>query len=123
MPYEYDIDPERRLIEIRYRGRIGWDELKASLLDFTSHEQFDRKYDQITDLRESVLEFDATVFEELSPLFRELYGGSTGRSAILVNDPHKTLLASIHRMKAEGTRVIEVFSTRAAAKQWLGLPE
>jgi hypothetical protein len=119
MSHKFTIEEEEGIIHITFSGECAMDEVKTAVREITGDPNYKPQYDILTDLRDRVLAVNYDALDGLAHLFEERFGGSTGKSAILIDTPHETALAMLHQKKVAGTRTIELFSTRESALTWL----
>lgn len=117
MSFTYQFEEEEKIIYLTFKGECNLEEIKESVHQITGDPNYKPHFHILTDIRNGRLAFQPNALTELAQLFEERFGGSTGKSAMLLSSPRETAMAMLHQKKV--SRTIELFSTREAALIWL----
>lgn len=121
MPVRYIIDKERRLVLTTGEGAVTVQETLTHRDQLLRDPDFDPSFNQLNDYTK-VTDVLFSVHEQ-SPLARLDEFSPTSRRAIVVSTPAHYGMARQFQVYQEGRSMIQVFCDRAAALQWLGIPE
>ena len=121
MPHHIAIDPERRLVAIRYWGPItrkDFDRVRASL---KSNSAFDPSFDAITDLRDA--DMRQISLADVESIAAQSLLQSTARRAILADRSDQLGLARLYGTLRgiAGRETTRVFWESEDAANWLNL--
>jgi hypothetical protein len=116
--YSHTINPQRRIIIQRYDGTLSLANVCEGTEKLWADPQYDRSYDGITDLSHSVAAGSVDDVRALSRLVSNRANASTGRWAVVTNDPKITAFVLVFsRLTSRPT--LSVFSTWAAATAFM----
>ena len=120
MPADYTIDPHRRLLAVRFWGRVTRDDAVDLRRRVSNDPEFDRTFCDLIDFS------DVTAIE-LSAEDLQHFGGAPltaqgVRYAMVAATPLAYGIARMFRAYREPHGVlVEIFHDRASAERWLGL--
>ncbi len=120
---EYMIAPEKRLVFERLRGPVSPQDLITLMQQIWSDPSYDRSFNGIVDVRESILDLNPSSLESFAQLILASESASVGRFAIISSKPIETALSFLIAKKLNKGGSISVFSTWDAVVAYLGLPE
>jgi hypothetical protein len=122
MPWNYEIDADRRLVRARAWGVLTYEEITALRLGYTGDPAFQADFSQLFDLRE-VTTVSATLEELQKSAAFSHYGPGTRRAFVATNPvPYAfSRMYEAYREFNGGHEQIEVFRSIADAEKWLGL--
>jgi hypothetical protein len=122
MPWNYEVDADRRLVRARAWGVLTHDEITGLRLRYTGDPAFQPDFSQLFDLRE-VTSITATL-DELQEVASFSVFGRGARRAFVATNPVPYAFSRMYEAYREfngGQEEIEVFRSIEDAEKWLGL--
>lgn len=119
MKQEYNIDQKEKMIYHFISGDCDIDDFENAANKLIGDENFDQQYNILNDLSRCRFKFRHENLDRFVQFFIEQFGSRTGKSAIVVESPVETAVASLFQKRVEETRKIHLFSTYKAAIDWL----
>lgn len=120
MPFNYEIDPQRRLVISRLWGAVTDREVYEHNQKLRSDPRFDPTYRQLTDLT-GVTEIVVTTGMINETSLDQFFAPGT-RRAMVATDDGVFGMARMFALRAEGLgQTIEVFREEQPARDWLGI--
>lgn len=118
MPYSHTINPKRRIIIQRFDGTLSLAAVYEGTEKLWADPQYDPTFDGITDLSHSVANGSVEDVRALSRFVINRSKASTGRWAVVTNDPKITAFVLVFsRLTTKPS--LSVFSTWAAATAYM----
>ena len=122
MKFSYAIDPERRLIHLRYAGRFNLTRLRESVERLWADPQYHRDYSGFIDLSDGAVSVAIADLHALLDFMRDKPQVTRGRWAAVAVSPFATACGLLYQRAFSRKHTFEVFSSHEAAWQFLGLP-
>ena len=120
LPFNYEIDPQRRLIISRLWGAVTDSEVYEHNQKLRTDPRFDPTYRQLTDLT-GVTEIVVTTGMINETSLDQFFAPGT-RRAMVATDDGVFGMARMFALRAEGLgQTIEVFREEQPARDWLGI--
>ena len=119
MQYKYKINDKEGIIYQFYKGKIRINDLEAAILKLSKDRSFNPDYNILTDLRDCIFDFRPQDLEHFFKIFKEIFGKSRGKSAVILDTPIETAISTIFQDLVKTVRRIKIFSTYEAAIVWL----
>ena len=118
MPYSHTINLKRKIIIQRFDGTLSLTNVCEGIEQLWSDGQYDRSFDGITDLSHSVVSGNVEDVRALSRFVTNRAQASTGRWAVVTNDPKITAFVLVFS-RLTSKPALSVFSTWAAATAFM----
>ena len=118
--HEYRVDPDQRIVQERFRGRLLLEDLIAGMSAVADDPACPLAYDIIVDLLDAELAVHHSEMLALLDVHDGRYdvAEENGRTALIADDPRTTALAMLFVNKV-ATREAKVFSNHDDARRWL----
>lgn len=120
MHFSYEIHPDRRVIVQRFAGQFSLADLLAAVRRLWADPLYSKSYDGIVDLSETSMGISMEDLRALIGFLQQRPETSTGRWGAVASSPLTTACAMIYRRAAAPRHQFEVFSSWAAACDFLG---
>lgn len=121
MTFAYDIFPERRGIHLRYSGTFTQAGLEAAAQTLWGDARYSRDYHGIVDCRHGPVSTTTSNLRGLIEFVQRSPSTSRGRWAAVTSEPVPTALALVYGQAAEKYHPFGVFSSWAAACNFVGV--
>ena len=119
--HSHSIDKKAGIVFVTLVGEVSVEEIQETVSEITSDTDFCSSMHLLTDLREFRFPSDPSELKRLIDTFRENFGESAGKEALIVESRRETAMAMLHKKNVAEFRNVEVFSTIEAALEWLNL--
>jgi hypothetical protein len=116
--YSHTINPKRKIIIQRFDGTLSLANVFEGTEKLWADPQYDRSFDGITDLSHSVAAGSIDDVRALSRFVTNRNQASTGRWAVVTNDPKITAFVLVFS-RLTNKPTLSVFSTWAAATAFM----
>jgi hypothetical protein len=117
---EFQVVPTKSLIVIQVSGEVRYRDLSGILDQIQGHPDYSPRMNGVVDLREAYVLMSPEEVEQLAQRTTQL-GFSSERWAYLTDSPLATALSILYREHIAEVHEGEVFSTVAAASEYLGI--
>ena len=119
MPARFHVDKERRLVTVKFDGRVGSHEIIEYLDKLRADPAFDPEFAELADLTQANTEVDfeaaMTIARDKDPFSRKAMRAFVAPTTDTLDSVHRYLMARGN----DGS--ISVFRTVEEARRWLGL--
>lgn len=120
MGHTFSIDSERELIVARYIGPTTVQDMKDLAAAVWAHPDYNQNFNGILDYREATLDASPGAIGEIASYFLTASDASYGRAAIVTSRPLETALNFLFAQRMRSRNVLQVFTTWAAACEFIG---
>ena len=119
MGFSYKVEPEKTLITVTWDGAFTLDEVNSSLSAMYESADYVPQYKGIADVRSALFLMNLDDLEENHNFVTSHPNHPTGPWAVVCAEPMQTTYAMLYKGKENASHRTEVFSTIAAAEEWL----